>query len=185
MALHIIIDGYNLIRHSPRLSRAEARDLKSGREALIEALAAYRRLRRHQITLVFDGGKQLNASRGSEERIKGIRIIFSPSGVQADDIIKRLAHENREKALVVTGDRDIAMYANGQRATVVPPPEFEYRLDQALSTAQLGNWPNLEGDPVEADLDLDLPPTSRSRKKGPSKRRPRLARKAGAKLEKL
>jgi len=34
MALHLIIDGYNLIRQSPYLADIDARDLEAGREAL-------------------------------------------------------------------------------------------------------------------------------------------------------
>ena len=39
MALHLIIDGYNLIRQSPWLSLLDARDLEEGREALLQSLS--------------------------------------------------------------------------------------------------------------------------------------------------
>ena len=55
MALHLIIDGYNIIRQSPELLSKESQDLRWGREALLEKLAAYRRLKKHPITVVFDG----------------------------------------------------------------------------------------------------------------------------------
>jgi len=47
MAVHIIIDGYNLIRQSAELSRLDRRDLQHGREALLELLAAYKKIKRH------------------------------------------------------------------------------------------------------------------------------------------
>ena len=43
MAIHLIIDGYNLIRQSPELLAQESQDLSWGRDALLEKLAAYRR----------------------------------------------------------------------------------------------------------------------------------------------
>jgi len=56
MSLHLIIDGYNLIRQSPWLSLLDARDLEAGREALLQSLADYRQRRlQHKITVVFDG----------------------------------------------------------------------------------------------------------------------------------
>ena len=55
MPLEIIIDGYNLIRQSSSLKRLDAQDLEQGREALLERLIAYRQVRGHPITVVFDG----------------------------------------------------------------------------------------------------------------------------------
>ncbi|MEN8246931.1 MAG: NYN domain-containing protein [Thermodesulfobacteriota bacterium] len=55
MAVHIIIDGYNLIRQSPELSYLDRQDLQQGREALLGMLAAYKKIKHHQITVVFDG----------------------------------------------------------------------------------------------------------------------------------
>ena len=49
MPLHLIIDGYNLIRQSAHLAELDRRDLQQGREALVGALAAYRRIRRHRV----------------------------------------------------------------------------------------------------------------------------------------
>ncbi len=40
--MHLIIDGYNLIRQSLDLQCLEARELEAGREALLERLADYR-----------------------------------------------------------------------------------------------------------------------------------------------
>ena len=41
--MHLIVDGYNVIRQSPRMQFLDAVDLQSGREALLELLAHYRR----------------------------------------------------------------------------------------------------------------------------------------------
>jgi hypothetical protein len=55
MAFEIIIDGYNLIRKFPPLSRVEAQNFSRGREVLLEWLTEYRRQKPHPITVVFDG----------------------------------------------------------------------------------------------------------------------------------
>ena len=47
--------GYNLIRQSARLAELDQADLQWGREALLEKLAAYKKLKGIPITVVFDG----------------------------------------------------------------------------------------------------------------------------------
>jgi predicted RNA-binding protein with PIN domain len=86
MALHLIIDGYNLIRQSPELSEVEGRDLAAGRRALLARLAGYRLSRPgHKITVVFDGREAggLQESRGREQ---GLSIIYSRRGEAADEV---------------------------------------------------------------------------------------------------
>ncbi len=103
MALHLIIDGYNIIRQSPELLSKESQDLRWGREALLEKLAAYRRLKKHPITIVFDGcltGEYL----GNRDRFQGMLIIYSRRGEKADDVIKRLADRERERSLIISSD---------------------------------------------------------------------------------
>jgi len=71
MGLHLIIDGYNLIRQSLELSELDARDLALGREALLARLAAYRRARpAHLVTVIFDGREagDVKESHGNSER---------------------------------------------------------------------------------------------------------------------
>lgn len=45
MALHIIIDGYNLIRQSRQLAAFERMDLQTGREALLDQLAVSKKVK--------------------------------------------------------------------------------------------------------------------------------------------
>ena len=80
MSIHIIIDGYNLIRRSSSLSTIDQQDIQLGREALLDTLASYKRIKRHKITVVFDG---TNASPFAlqKDRIKGIKV---------DEIVKRV-----------------------------------------------------------------------------------------------
>jgi uncharacterized protein len=130
MSVHLIIDGYNIIRKSPELLSKESQDLRWGREALLEKLAAYRRVKKHPITVVFDGafaGEYL----GNRDRCQGMLIIYSRHGEKADDVIKRLADQDREHCLIISSDREIMVHAERAGAAVMPAEEFIRRLQTA------------------------------------------------------
>jgi hypothetical protein len=174
MSLYIVIDGYNLIRQSVLLSRLDDQALELGREALIDFLAAYKRVKGHQISVVFDG---INAPIFSQqrERLKGIDIRFSRSGEQADAVIKRMADRLKEKALVVTSDKEVADFAVEKGATAVSSLEFEEKMQMAVLMEMKGT--------DESGQNSGWKPTTQ--KKGPRKRLPRKARRKKKKLHKL
>jgi predicted RNA-binding protein with PIN domain len=174
MAIHIIIDGYNLIRQSADLNELDAQDIQLGRSALIKMLVAYKRLKRHRITVVFDG---INAPSDNyhHDRIGGIDIKFSHTGETADAVIKRMADREREKALIVSSDRGVTHYAESQGATTLESSEFEEKVKMATV---------LES--ADFDLKKDMAgwvPTTQ--KKGPRKRLSRKKRRALTKIKKL
>lgn len=144
MSLHIIIDGYNLVRRSEELSRIDRADITRGREALIERLAAYRRLKPHRITVVFDG-TGAPALSPARDRMKGIGIVFSRSGESADAVIARMARQERAAALVVSSDRAVVASARSCGAAVIESAEFEARL--AMASAMEGSDPAEEPPP--------------------------------------
>jgi hypothetical protein len=129
MKIHILIDGYNLIRNYPPLAREEYRDFSRGREALLQWLAAYRRTAPHPITVVFDGHK--GGARVEERDVyKGIKILFSRSGQTADDLIKGLVSREGGKFLVVTSDLELGSYCRSCRAGVIPSESFALRVEE-------------------------------------------------------
>ena len=107
MSVHIIIDGYNLIRQSDDLSAIEHRDIQEGRQALIQRLAAYKKFKPHKITVVFDG---TNAVGVDQRRFNqaGVAVRFSRLGQTADSVIRNMASREKQKALVVTSDQALA-----------------------------------------------------------------------------
>jgi hypothetical protein len=137
MPIHLIIDGYNLIRQSRTLSALDRQDIALGRAALVASLAAYRALKPHRITVVFDGAQ---APPGSPERDrhKGVRILYSRAGESADAVIVRMARGEREKALVVSSDAAVAHAAEACGAAAVGSPEFEERISLALAMQAAG-----------------------------------------------
>ncbi len=174
MALHIIIDGYNFIRQSETFSGLDQVDMQTGREALVESLAAYKRLKGHRITVVFDG---IHAPVFSlqKDRVKGIDIRFSRTGESADAVIKRMARRLREKALVVTSDRDVADFATAEGAVSVSSPEFEEKLALASYFDEKGT--------EDVGEDVGWEPTTK--KKGPRRRLSKSARRKKIKMRKL
>jgi predicted RNA-binding protein with PIN domain len=173
MSIHIIIDGYNLIRQSTTLSTSDQQDIMLGREALLDMLAAYRKIKPHRITVVFDGRNSPVFS-PQRSRQKGISMCFSRSGESADDVIKRMAHREREKALVVSSDREVADSAAASGAATISAQEFEAKIEMAAHFDS----------PISEDEDSPgwIPTT---KKKGPSRRLPKKQRRNRMKIKKL
>ena len=178
MSLHLIIDGYNLIRQSKRLSALDQRDIELGRHGLLNLLVTYKKIRHHQITLVFDG-RDAPAHYAAQDRYHGICIKFSRSPELADDVIKDLVEKERERAVVVTSDRDIMRFAHEKGAAAIPSVQFEEKLWEA------------------SQMEMDLDPyivfreeehegwTPTTKKKGPSRKLSKKDRRNRIKFEKL
>ncbi len=173
MSLHIIIDGYNLIRQSVSLSRLDEQDILLGREALVDRLAAYRKIKHHPVTVVFDGQNSPAFSQ-RHHRQKGISIHFSPKGISADEVIKRMASREREKALVVSSDRDVSDYAAACGAATISAQQFEAKIQMA------GDFDSHDD---ENDDNRGWTPTTK--KKGPARRRSKRQRRNRIKIKKL
>lgn len=172
--MHIVIDGYNLIRQSSLFSSLDNQDLQAGREALVDALAAYKKIKPFPITVVFDGsGAPLGMPR--REKLKGIELRYSQPGELADTVIKRMASRQKEKLTVVSSDRDVAEYAAGKGSAVISSPEFEQRLIMAGMMEMKGT--------SEEDVSTGWQPTTK--KRGPSKRLPKKQRKMRKRISKL
>lgn len=168
--MHIIIDGYNLIRQSDALRRSERASLEEGRKALIRFIMPYRQAKSHRITIVFDGWK--NGSPTEErDREGGMDIIYSRRGEKADDVIKHLAETSGEEIMAVTSDREIASFVERRGGTAISSPDFEAIISMKSWEAPGGSA--VAGGKIDEDEEDDLPGT---RKKGPAKRMSRKER---------
>lgn len=119
----IIIDGYNLIGvlHG---------DVEAERQRLLERLMEYRKLKGHDITVVFDGWKEGRAEGGGAVT-GGIRVVYSPLGEKADVVIKRAVSQSRGQLIVVSSDREIQGHAWARGSVPVDSEVFMRRLEQA------------------------------------------------------
>ncbi len=159
MSLHIIIDGYNLIRQSPLLSSLDRRDIQIGRRALLDLLASYKTIKPHRITVVFDGISDSVYS-SAKEKIKGIEVRFSRRPDSADTVIKELASGYREKALIVSSDMDVVRFAEAKGSATISSPLFENKIRAAASYFKSAGTENEEEEERRTD----------TRKKGPGRR---------------
>lgn len=176
MAVHLLIDGYNLIRQSESLRAQDDVALEMGREALLVRLRQYKRFRGHRITVVFDAGsKPLLAEEHIQE--KGIKVIYSGQGETADSVIKRVCRKEGRNLLVVTSDRELASYAERFGSVTMDSDEFEGKMEMTLY---------LESKGAEAeDEDEGWSRGKGTRKKGPAKRLSRKERKKRERWRKL
>ena len=173
MSIHIIVDGYNLIRQSNAFRHLDQQSLELGRNALIESLAEYKRLKSHKITVVFDGA-QAPYLAPSRDRIKGIRILFSRSGQTADGVIIGMARAEREKALVVSSDREVTRSSEAFGAATISAESFENKIALAVE---------MRGIAGEHDDPEGWKPTTK--KKGPRRRLSKRKRRKRNKIKKL
>jgi len=98
---HLIVDGYNVTKAGfPDLTLAQQR------ERLVRLLSALSARTSAEVTVVFDGAAiAVPAPAG-----RGIRVLFSPPGVIADDVLRALAAAEPvgRVVIVVSSDREVA-----------------------------------------------------------------------------
>ena len=179
MALHIIIDGYNLIHHSNRQGNSP-QDLQSLRQGLIEALSVYKKKKHHRITVVFDGA---NASVfwQHRDRIKGIDVKFSSIGESADAVIKRMSAREKQQILVVSSDREIIDFATSRGAATISSPHFYEKL--LIATAD--HIKSFDANNKSFDANNKGSKSSSTKKKGPHRRFSKRERRNRLKTSKL
>lgn len=120
MALHFVLDGYNLVKQDAHLAVLK---LEAGRQGLVKLIET-RELQGSQsnaVTIVFDG--QLGESK--ERLSSGIQIVFTTFET-ADDWIKRFVEESTapKSIVVVTDDREIRHYVSALGAALMGTREF-------------------------------------------------------------
>jgi len=176
MAVHVVIDGYNLIRQSTTLRAEEELSLEHGREALVEKLRQYKRIKGHRITVVFDGADKVTLAEEKTQQ-KGIKIIYSRQGKTADSVIRRICRDQGGNVVVVTADRELASYAESCGSVVMASEEFEAKVEMSF-------YANLKGLEGEEEGEGWSPAKGKS-KRGPAKRPSKKERKRRQKWKKL
>jgi hypothetical protein len=112
---HLIVDGYNVTKTGfPGLSLSDQRD------RLVRSLGALAARTSAEVTVVFDGAAVATA----RPPARGIRVLFSPPGVTADDVIADLvrAEPVGRVLVVVSSDRQVADTAGRHGARTAGSP---------------------------------------------------------------
>jgi uncharacterized protein len=178
--MHIIIDGYNLIRQSDTLRRYERFSLEDGRKALIRSISLYKKQKGHKVTVVFDGW-QGGPAEEEKDKLSGIDVIYSRKGEKADEVIKRMVQERAEEIVVVTSDRDIADFVSRRGGTAISSQEFD-ELMERVKTAVTDHGRHAE---ERSDKEEDDGTEGRAKKKGPSRRLSRRKKASMVRMRKL
>ena len=172
MSFHIIIDGYNLIYQLSEFVLIQNQEIKNLRKVLIDKLVVYNKIKKHNITVVFDGANAPLLLQNNEWA-DGIKIKFSQLGESADSVIKSMAYKEKQKAVVITSDRDIIEFASLHGAATITSAEFNKKL----------KYIDCQTENYEEDICEGWTPTTK--KKGPKKRLSKKKRKNKIYFEKL
>lgn len=123
-AVHLIVDGYNVTKTGyPDLPLSDQRD------RLAHQLAALVARTSAEVTVVFDGADVLAVPTAGP---RGVRVLFSESGVQADDVIRDLvsAEPLGRQLVVATSDRAVVASVRRRGAYAVPSSVLLARLNR-------------------------------------------------------
>jgi predicted RNA-binding protein with PIN domain len=153
---HILIDGYNLI--------GIAHDnLEKARNDLIDQLHKYSRIKKHDITVVFDGWKSGHRDQ-TRTRAAHVTVVYSRLGETADVVIRRMLTPDARPWIVVSSDREVHDHAAKREFAAVTSEEFEDKLFRALHE-------NVEYIPdMQEDEDHHTPPSFKGNSRKLSKR---------------
>lgn len=172
----LVVDGYNVIRDSPRYRRLIDEDLAGpvlhdvymrARSALLADVGAFAQGSFEEATVVFDGFGNPDPER-PPLREAGVNVVFSPSGVEADAVIERLvteAREGGEDVTVVTSDAGVQSTVFGDRVTRLSSRMFENEavaMNEHVRELRVAPY----GGPVHATLADRLPVEMRERLMG-------------------
>ena len=122
--MHIIIDGYNVLKQA--LASKMISD--SQRRAFINMLGKYGQKKNHHIVVVFDGGPDVWPS---QEKDHGIMVAYSGIKQSADDLIKK-ALLQKPQVLLVTSDNELKAAAKAS-TMVMDSLEFYMLVKQELA----------------------------------------------------
>ncbi len=111
---HLVVDGYNVTKEG-----YGGLTLEQQRERLTGSLIGLAVRTRVEVTVVFDGAA-VDARVGGAPR--GVRVVFSPAGESADEVIRRLvrAEPPGRPVIVVSSDREVADGVAAAGARPVP-----------------------------------------------------------------
>nr|WP_246416042.1 NYN domain-containing protein [Nocardioides luti] len=119
----LVVDGYNVTKAVWPASSLEAQRIR-----LLNGLAPLVARSGVETTVVFDAAS--SSQRPVVATPRGVKVLFSPQGVIADDVIRDLvdAEPTGRLVLVVTDDRELATSVERRGARTVPARTLESLL---------------------------------------------------------
>ena len=138
-----LIDGNNVMAQTPGWHRDKAK----ARRELLQRLAAFGRIKKCLLTVVFDGSPDREFPNASAYR--GVKVLFAEPGSDADTRIIKLVEAARDRRgiTVVTSDRNLQFQVRTRGASVMRSGEFRKQMASVIANA-----PRVEdGEQVEID----------------------------------
>jgi predicted RNA-binding protein with PIN domain len=139
-----LVDGNNVMAQRVGWHR----DKPKARRGLMDELAGFSQNRRVRVTVVFDGAPEQHFADGAS--YKGIRVFYAERGSNADERIKQMVENERQRRtlLVVTSDRQLADYVRRCGAQVIRSGEFRRKMDEAVNETarQKPDEPSVDGE---------------------------------------
>jgi predicted RNA-binding protein with PIN domain len=125
-----IVDGNNVMGQTPGWHR----DKSKSRRMLLEKLAAFARVKKARVTVVFDGGPDSAVPEGSA--FHGVKVLYALRGSDADTRIERLVETATDPRglTIVTSDRHLAFLVRSRGATVIRSGEFRKQVELLLKS---------------------------------------------------
>ena len=137
-----LVDGNNVMAQRVGWHR----DKPKARRGLMDELARFAQVRQVRVTVVFDGAPEEFFRDGASYR--GVRLFYSERGSNADERIKQLVEQSRERRtlIVVTSDRALSDYVRRCGARVMRSGEFRKRMEESAASNLNSDEPAVEGE---------------------------------------
>ncbi len=129
MASLWIIDGYNLLRQSPRFSDLE--NESKAKQSMLRWLDQFVSQTGESVCVVFDAYSDIRKEL-LEDRVGGVKILSSRGAYTADEEIIEMARQKGEAAIVISSDKMILKEAIRAKASVLSSLEFEKEVNKIL-----------------------------------------------------
>ncbi len=125
-----IVDGNNVMGQTPGWHR----DKSKSRRMLLEKLAAFARLKKARVTVVFDGGPDSAVPEGAA--FHGVKVLYAERGSDADTRIEHLVETATDPRglTIVTSDRHLGFLVRSRGATVIRSGEFRKQVERLLKS---------------------------------------------------
>ncbi len=154
-----LIDGHNLIGQMPDLSLSDPND----EDKLIARLRQFADRANKRVTVVFDPNPADATPRigAGRTRAGNVTAHYAPAGSKADDLIRMMVGEIKDKQgwIVVTSDAAVASFTRATGIRVESCPAFLKRLRAALSDRSSGEKPQAGAREIDNWADVFKEPT--------------------------
>jgi predicted RNA-binding protein with PIN domain len=155
----LLVDGYNVIHRVPELEASLSEGLQNARNRLAVRISAWAREHADfECVIVFDGDFQYSG--GRDQRLAGIRCLFSLSSHGGDDEIIRFVRDykgRKSDITVVSDDNKVGNNCRAHGASVRPSSFIMARKARASTPGikEPGRAKGLDGR-AAAEIDAEL-----------------------------